>query len=294
MRERCFVIIDGKTTVTGLFGWPVAHSLSPAMHNTAFKEKRLNFCYVPFPVREENLAWAVKSISTLNLKGVNVTAPHKEAACSLLHRLSGEAEFLGAINTVIREDGGELVGYNTDVEGFRFLLQENLPQTELQGARAVLLGAGGAARSAALVFARAGVGSLTIVNRTVARAETLASLLVEKGKLGRDRVEALPLEKERLKGLLNEADLVVNSLSADPFEIGLLSEEGPFPPAVVDLRYNPPLPPFLEWAESGGAKAVNGLDMLLGQGTGAFELFTGKKAPAEAMRNALLRSLGRS
>ncbi len=284
-------MINGETAVVGLFGFPVSHSLSPVMQNAGFRETGLNYCYVPFPVREEDLSAAVRSIGALNLRGVNVTAPHKEAVCPLLHRLSGEALFLGAVNTVVRGEGGELVGYNTDVEGFSYLLQQNLAGVDLQGARAVLLGAGGAARAVALSLSRTGVSSLAIANRTVSKAEALASLLAERGALDREKAEVLPLERERLEAALQGTGLLINALSADPWELGCLPRGGPFPLAAIDLRYAPSRLPFLEWAQGGGAAGANGLDMLLGQGAAAFTLFTGEEAPAAEMKRALLEAL---
>jgi shikimate dehydrogenase len=289
------MMIDGDTKVVGLLGDPVGHSLSPAMHNAAFRKLGLNFCYLPFQVAAGNLSAAVRAITALGLRGVNVTAPHKETIVPCLGALSGAAQFLQAVNTVIN-DNGILFGENTDVDGFTFLLQNNL-KSGGKGERALLLGAGGAAKAAALALLRAGIESVTVANRTLAKAEKLKYLLkagMEPEKvLKEQKIETAPLDKKKLQKLLEDATLIVNALSSDPYEMGLLPRIIlPGTVCAIDLRYSPPETAFLRWARESGCRSINGLDMLLGQGARAFEIFTGlQEAPIGVMKKALLKVL---
>ncbi|MEW5921434.1 MAG: shikimate dehydrogenase [Bacillota bacterium] len=284
------MIINGETIVVGLFGDPVSHSLSPAMHNAAFQERDLNFCYLPFHVCKEDLPGAVKAICSLGLRGVNVTAPHKEAIVPYLNDLSAEAGFLNAVNTIVNR-GGKLSGHNTDVYGFLFLLQNNLGKT-FSAEKACLLGAGGAARAVALALNRVGVKSLVIANRTTARAEHMASFLMENRILKDSAVSIIKLDKKNLQENAANATLMINALSEDPFELGFLPQAGLQGCRVaIDLRYHSLETPFMKWAAGNGVLAFNGLDMLLGQGIKAFEIFTGVQAPVGIMREALVKGL---
>lgn len=282
-------LVNGETKIVGLFGEPVNHSLSPAMHNAAFREVGLNFCYLPFRVSRENLGSAMKAIVSLGLQGVNITAPHKEAAGQYLDKLSPEANFLEAVNTV-KNIEGRLYGCNTDVDGFVYLLENNFGRNAFSGQKACLLGAGGAARAVSLALARTGVQSLLIVNRTVARAKALAGLLIRGGVFRESEVRVLGLGKKIFPEFMTGTSLLINAVSGDPVEHGFLPEENlPGCRAAIDLRYNPPQTAFMRWAEKRGIFSLNGLDMLLGQGLKAFEIFTGEKAPPETMRQALLQ-----
>jgi len=283
--------INGNTKIVGLFGDPVGHSLSPAMFNAAFRAKKMNYCYLPFAVRRAALPAAVSAITSLDLKGVNVTAPHKEAVIPYLDGLSGDAGLLQAVNTINNEQG-RLVGYNTDVDGFFYLLRtawDALPADT----KAILLGAGGAAGAVSLALAEAGIKSLLIVNRTLGRAEKLAALLMDAGVFAQGKVETAKLQRNfqwKQSGNDGGDALVVNALSADPAELGFLTGDNPRVwggGTAIDLRYSAAQAPFAGWAENHGMRAVNGLDMLLGQGVKAFEIFTGETAPLPAMREAL-------
>lgn len=280
------MVINGETKVVGLFGDPVSHSFSPAMHNAAFRERELNFCYLPFRVRKDDLPAAVRAIASLGLRGVNVTAPHKEAVVPYLDELSPEAGFLKAVNTIENEEG-KLVGYNTDVDGFLYLLQNNLGNIfPLEDA--FLLGAGGAAGAVSLALAKAGVKSLVVANRTIARAEGLASLLIRGGIFEDGKVSIVKLDKNSLRESIESSTLIINALSEDPVELGFLPQQNLRGcKAAIDLRYSTPLAPFGKWAENNGILALNGLDMLLGQGVKAFEIFTGEEAPLRIMKEAL-------
>ncbi len=279
--------VNGKTKVVGLLGDPVSHSLSPAMHNAAFQAAGLNYCYLPFRVLPENLEQALQAIVSLGMEGVNITAPHKEAARPYLAELSAEARFLEAVNTV-KNIEGRLYGYNTDVDGFTFLLEKNFGRDAFQGQKACLWGAGGAARAVSLALARMGVRSLLIVNRTVARAGALATLLRQGGFFRAGGVGILRPGEKVFPGDLSGVSLLVNATGSD-----LLAYESVLDRiwtdcrAAVDLRYSPPQTEFMRRAGARGIFSINGLDMLLGQGLKAFAIFTGEEAPLEAMRQAL-------
>ena len=285
--------INGETKLVGLFGDPVSHSFSPAMHNAAFREKDLNLCYLPFQVRKDDLPGAVRAIAYLDFKGVNVTAPHKEAVIPYLDELSPEASFLKAVNTIKNEEG-RLIGYNTDVAGFLYLLQNNLGN-DFQLKEGLLLGAGGAARAVSLSLAKAGLKSLVIANRTLARAEELAALLIQGGIFKDGKIKIVKLEKNFIKesiGSNESISLLINALSDDPVELGFLAEQNlQGCSAAIDLRYSPSHTPFGKWSEKKGFLTINGLDMLLGQGVKAFEIFTGAEAPLQIMKKALQNTL---
>ncbi len=278
--------ITGRTSVYGIFGYPVKHSLSPLMQNAAFKELGIDAVYVPFEVRPENLKEAIDGVRTLGIKGLNVTIPHKERVIEHLDYLSDDAELLGAVNTV-KNENGELTGYNTDAEGFlRSLIEEGV---ELEGKRALMFGAGGAARAVGYALLKGGVKFLNIVNRNFSRAKEVGELLGKRGN-----VLVYPLKESTVEALLKDVDLIVNTTSVgmkpeDPvlFDYSKISEGI----TVVDIIYNPPETPLLKVAKERGCKTVNGLGMLVHQGAVAFEIWTGEKAPVETMREVLEREL---
>lgn len=280
--------INGQTRVVGIFGDPIAHTRSPAMHNAAFRARGLPYVYVPFLVRPVDLSKAVHGIRALNLSGVNVTVPHKERIVRYLDVLSAEAELCGAVNTVVNRDG-TLFGDNTDGRGFLVSLQERSLSPRRQ--EVVLIGAGGATRSVLVSLIRAGSARITIANRTLAKAQALARAY---GSLCKTRLEALPLDVLRDPALLKNAALVVNCTS-----VGLHGEE--FPPLAYaatprgclfyDLLYRPGLTFFLQQARKARRPILDGRRMLLHQGALAFSLWTREPAPIEVMARALARAL---
>jgi shikimate dehydrogenase len=278
--------ITGKTAVYGIIGHPVKHSLSPLMQTEAFKEAGIDAVYVPFEVEPENLEEAVSGLRALSVKGFNVTVPHKERVAELLDFLTEDAEVLGAVNTV-KNENGELTGYNTDAEGFlRSLIEEGV---ELSGKKVLMFGAGGAARAVGYALLKGGVKFLNIVNRNFSRAKAVAELLGKRGN-----VLVYPLRKPTIEVLLKDADIIVNTTS-----VGMKEDDPPLfdyskiPEGitVVDIIYNPPETPLLKAARERGCKTVNGLGMLIHQGAVAFEIWTGKEAPVEKMREVLEREL---
>ncbi len=279
--------IDGHTKLAFVLGHPVGHSLSPAMHQAAFAASGLNAVYLPWAVPPDRLSAAVHGLRAMeNLLGANVTVPHKEAIVPLLDGLTVEAEAVGAVNTLLPRDG-KLLGDNTDGTGFLAALREDLG-CEVRGLTAAILGAGGAARAVAVSLARAGARRLVLLNRSADRANRLADLVAARIP-GCEVTAHLLHDRWRITEVAG-IRLVVNTTSVglqpnDPplFDYASLSASI----AVCDLIYNPPETPLLQAARSRGCSAGNGLPMLVRQGALAFERWTGKPAPVQAMREAL-------
>jgi len=281
--------ISGKTKVCGIIGDPIEHTMSPVMHNAAFKKLGLNFVYLPFRVKKEALSRAVDGVRALNIKGLNVTIPHKVAIIPFLDKLDPLAEKIGAINTIVN-DGGVLTGYNTDATGF---LQALLEQgVEPEGKTTVILGAGGASRGISFILAERGA-HLVILNRQSGRAEDLAQRIA---KVFEKEVKALALSEENLAKVLAKADILVNTTS-----VGMNPDidETPIParllkPSLIvfDIVYNPVRTRLLKEAEAADAKTINGLEMLVWQGAMAFEKWTGRKAPLDLMKREAVKALG--
>ena len=284
--------IDGETRVAGVIGWPVRHSLSPPMHNAAFAALGLNWVYVPFAVAPERVGEAMAAVQALDLAGLNVTIPHKMAVLEHLDELGPEAEALQAANTIILREG-RLIGRNTDGAGFLRSLREI--GGEVAGRPVALIGAGGSARSVALAVCQAGASRLSIVNRTVSKAEALAEMI---GRLAPAcRIEAVALEDSAAQEAVSGAEVVIDSTAVGMYPH---HEVAPVVPAdwlqdhqiVCDLTYNPRQTTLLRAAAGRGARTLDGTGMLVHQGALAFEYWTGQPAPVEVMRTALLKRLG--
>jgi shikimate dehydrogenase len=267
--------IDGRTRVTGIIGWPVEHSLSPAMHNAAFAALGMNWLYAAFPVAPERVADALRGLAAAGCAGLNVTIPHKREALACASSASEAAEAIGAANTLVPDGEGGFRADNTDAAGFLRALDEQAP-LELAGRDVLLIGAGGAARAVAFALRSRGA-HLLVANRTPARA----------AELGR----AVPFVREALDIIAGEVALVVNATS-----LGLDGDvpppELPLPgsgagPVVADIVYRPGGTPWLAAAAARGARTVDGLGMLLHQGAAAFAQWTGREPPVDAMRAAL-------
>jgi shikimate dehydrogenase len=278
--------ISGKTTLVGIIGWPVAHSLSPVMHNAAFAALGLDWAYVPFPVAPAKLADAVRGLAAAGLAGFNITIPHKVSILPLLDRISPDAELIGAVNTVSFSDG-VATGYNTDGIGLLAALRGKLSFLP-QGRSILVLGAGGAGRSAVVALAGAGAARIDIANRSVDRGGELAGFLA--GHFPGARFSAVSLERVADHGYLADFDLIVNTTSVG---MGGTSFEGLNLAAlrkgavVYDMVYAPPVTPLLAAASAVGIPAANGLGMLVAQGEAAFRIWTGVDAPEGCMERAL-------
>lgn len=272
--------INGKTKVMGLLGYPVEHSLSPAMHNTAFEKLGLDCCYVTFSVKPEFLRDAVKSIKALNLAGVNVTVPHKEKVIPFLDEVDKEASFIGAVNTIVN-DNGRLTGYNTDGRGFMRSLSE--ARISVSRKKVLIVGAGGASRAIGYYLCQS-ASKLFLYDIDKKKAKKLISDL---NKI-RGNVSFFSSQPSALSPQLEDIDIIINATPLGlkkndplPVDVNLLKSKH----VVCDLIYKKT--PFLEKASKKGCKTLNGLGMLLWQGVFAFELWTGKKPPVDAMRKAL-------
>jgi len=279
--------VNGKTRVCAIIGDPVEHSLSPMMHNAAFKKLGLNLVYVAFTVTPTKLKTALLGAKSLGLRGLNVTMPHKNAVISHLDAVDSTAKSIGAVNTVLNNQG-KLIGYNTDGSGAMIALQENGVYPEEK--KMVLLGAGGAAKAIAYQAAQ-DVEELVILNRTPEKAKKLAEALKSFGA----KVKGGTLSSEVLKQELPTTDILVNATSAgmhpdvdsSPVPSDLLHSNL----SVMDIIYNPLATRLLKEAKSVGAKVVSGIEMLLYQGAVAFEIWTNCPAPVEVMREAALNEL---
>ena len=278
--------VADSTKIVGIFGYPIEHTASPCMHNAAFEALNLNWEYVPFEVKPEQLESAVKLIVSCDIQGVNITIPHKKGVIAFLDKLSTEAEFAGAVNTIVRK-GKKLIGYNTDGEGFIKALEEN--KISPKGKNILIIGAGGAACGISRELILKGARKLRIANRTFKKAEDLRKRLVAQRPSA--KIEVLPLEADSLRTALKDTHILINTTSVGMNEGDFLlikqSWLGSSIEAVVDLIYNPIETKLLKIAKKKGIKTMNGLSMLLHQGALSFELWTGKKAPIEVMRKAL-------
>jgi len=292
-------MIDGQTQMVGLIGWPVEHSLSPVMHNAAFDALGLNWRYVPLPVPPGQVEAAVRGLAALGFRGANVTVPHKQAVVQMLNSVGPNARHLGAVNTILivqGEDGStRLNGYNTDDTGFVGALREGGYEPE-EGRRAVVVGAGGAARAVVFGLLQSGSGEIVVLNRTPQRAEALVSDLRGFGDQG-SRLQTLPLTVETLVESARSADLLVNATTVGmwPHTDGSFWPESVPLPAhltVFDLVYRPLETRLLRQARESGAHTISGLGMLVRQGAVAFEMWTGEPAPVDVMRAACERALG--
>ena len=280
--------IAGSTVLTGIIGWPVAHSLSPAMHNAAFAALRLDMAYVPLPVAPRQLAAAVGGLRALGFRGANVTMPHKAAVLPFLDCVSDDARLIEAVNTIVVTDDA-LHGFNTDVAGFVAALREEVPEP-LEGASALVLGAGGAARAAVLGLLRLKVRRLAVVNRAAARAEELVRLLAGLDEQARFEVVALDA---LTAAQVREADILVNASPlgmSEPLKVpGVLVDTMRRDHIVFDMVYGQRSTMPVERARAIGARAIDGVGMLAWQAALSFELWTGRDAPLEVMRSAARR-----
>ena len=276
-------MISGRTGILGVIGHPVAHSASPTMHNAALEAAGLDFVYVAFAVPPEGASAVGTAMRALNIRGLNVTVPYKQAVMTFLDEVSPEAQAIGAVNTIDHRDG-RLLGHNTDAHGILASLREDGGLQHLPP-KVVLLGAGGAARAILYaLLAAAEVEQIALLNRTTSRAEALAA------DLGADsRVTVGSIVEAQA---LAEAGLVINATS-----IGMEPHAGVSPlgdgaglhdgMVVVDIVYKPLATQLLQQARAAGARTVDGLGMLVHQGARAFELWTGVTAPVDVMRRAI-------
>ena len=282
--------ISGKTKICALIGDPVEHTMSPAIHNAAFSKMGLDYVYVAFGVKAEELDKAIEGMRALNIRGLSVTMPHKVAILKLLDKLDPLAEKIGSVNTIVNDDG-VLTGYNTDATGF---LQAMLERgVEPKGKDIVILGAGGASKAVSFILADRGA-NLVILNRLL-ELDWAVELASRISQTFSKKVEALELNRDNLIKALEKADILVNAtsvgmspnidetpVSADLLKSGLI---------VYDVIYNPIKTKLLQDAEAIGAEVIGGINMLVWQGVLAFEKWTGQKPPVELMKEEAMKLL---
>lgn len=280
------VDISGETQLYGIFGYPVKHSKSPQFQTSAFSYLNIPAVYLPFEVKPEDLEKAVQSIKVLNIKGVNITVPHKEEVIEYLNELSEEVKYIKACNTIKNIDG-YLIGYNTDAEGFIRGLKELEPN--LEGKNILVLGAGGASRAVVYALLKEGVNKIYQANRTLEKVFKIVEDFKSLTKFVDEIIVPIPYDKIECC-VLPSVDIIINTTS-----VGLHEDDKPLfdyskiqqKHIVVDIIYKKT--PLLKAAEEKGCKYQDGLPMLLYQGAKAFEIWTGKEAPVEIMREVLLK-----
>ncbi len=268
--------ISGSTRVVGVCGQGIGYTLSPAMHNAAFRHCGLDYVYVTFEIAASEVRQAVDGIRGLGLAGVNVTKPLKTDVLPYLDEVSEEARRIGSVNTIVNH-GGRLAGTSTDGAGLLRALEEK--GVAVAGSRMLILGAGGVARAACAMAREQGAASITIAARSAVRARDTVSV---------GGAKAITLSPSDLGAAIRGADLVINAIPEDLPVEGDWFSGGQF---VYDTRYDQAETGLTQCARSRGAETSNGIGMLLFQGAASFEIWTGRAAPVEVMRSALEEQL---
>lgn len=282
--------ITGHTRLTGLLGSPVSHSISPMMHNESFCELGLDYVYLAFDTKPEQLITVVEGLRAMNVRGFNITMPHKTAMCSLCNELSPAAKIIGAVNTVVNENG-TFIGYNTDGVGYIRALKDI--DYEIKDKKITLLGAGGAATSIFVQAALDGAKEISIFSRRspfYERAEHIIDALAQHTDCKihlYDFTNPLILKRE-----IAESSLLINGTSvgmAPDTEQTLITDPSFLHKNLIvsDVIYNPRETAFLRLAREAGCRTQNGLSMLLYQGAEAFRLWTGRDMPVEIIKEKL-------
>jgi len=295
-------MITGKTKLLGVIGYPVEHSLSPVMHNAAIqainnqqnKQNLIDYVYLPFPIKPEDLNTAIAGFSAIGVQGFNITIPHKQSILPLLSEISDIAQAVGAVNTVYRKDQG-WVGTNTDVDGFLAPLKTY--NWDWHQKVAVILGNGGASRAVVAGCAQLGCGEIHVLGRSEDKLTAF-----QKSWLNSPLPVKITIHKwEKMSSLISQANLLVNTtpvgmyphIEKSPVDEAMF--ESLSPGAIVyDLIYIPNPTKFLEQAQVRGAIAIDGLEMLVQQGATALELWLQQSVPVDIMRYSLRQHLGLS
>jgi 3-dehydroquinate dehydratase / shikimate dehydrogenase len=267
--------LDRRTRVYGVIGDPIAHSLSPQMHNAGFAARSINAVHLPFLVQD--LKDFVDAIGDFGIRGVGVTIPHKERILGYLDGCDALAQRIGAVNTVVVRAGGKLYGLNTDYVGVLRTLGKRMA---LRGSRVLIVGAGGAARAVAFALAEAG-GSVCVCARRAAQAVALARAV------GGEAIERNRLKREFFDAIVNATPVGMHPHTwQSPLEAGELNCR-----LVFDTIYRPQVTKLLQLAARRGIETVSGVEMFVAQGTAQWEIWTGERAPVAVMRKALLRAV---
>jgi shikimate dehydrogenase len=275
------MILSAKAKLAGVMGWPVTHSLSPRLHGFWLERYRIDGAYLPLPVAPEHFERALRGLADAGFRGVNLTLPHKQAGLAVCHQVEPLAERIGAVNTVVFDDG-RLEGRNTDAFGFLENLRQGAPAWDAAAGPALVLGAGGAARAVAAALLDAGAPEVRLSNRTAARAEALARAL---------GARVVPVPWESRADALDGLALLVNTTSlgmAGQPELDLDLDRLPATALVTDIVYTPLETPLLARARARGNPAVDGLGMLLHQARPGFEAWFGVAPEVTAELRALV------
>ncbi|WP_207744144.1 shikimate dehydrogenase [Romboutsia sp. 1001713B170131_170501_G6] len=269
-------MINSTTKLVGLLGHPIKQSFSPSIHNYLFKKYNQNNIYCCFDVKESDLEEAVKSIKTLNMVGCNVTIPHKVDVMKFLEDIDKNARLIGAVNT-IKNDGGFLIGYNTDGLGFvKSIIDKGY---DLNNKKIMIIGAGGSSRSIAVQLASNNVKSIEIRNRSIQKAMEISEIIRENFKIT-STYSNNPIDKNDIEDI----DILINTTP-----VGMESNECPIDESirvkgdllVCDIVYKPQNTSFIKWAKLNNLDVVYGIDMLINQGLEAFYIWTGVKPSKE-------------
>ena len=300
-------MVDGKTQVLGVIGDPIEHTFSPAMHNAGLNELGLNYIYLPFHVKEDMLGECIQGAKAMGIKGLNVTIPHKSNVIKHLDDIDSVASMIGAVNTIqfiydednesSNQDNGINVrtkGFNTDGYGCVRAIEE---KTSIKDKKVSITGAGGAARAVAFQIANSGIDELSILNRNLSKAQSLANdLKTNLESIGID-ISINAYDLEELKRELSDSDIFI-----DTTPIGMYPNVDDKPVAsadmlhedllVNDIVYTPMKTSLIREAELANAEVVYGYKMLLYQGIRSFEIWLGREAPVDVMEKAMLDVLG--
>ncbi|MCL5409055.1 MAG: shikimate dehydrogenase [Candidatus Omnitrophica bacterium] len=279
------IYIKGTTKITGVFGNPIEHSLSPVFQNAAFQASGLDYVYIPFFVKPPDLKNAVEAIKALNIKGINITIPHKSNIVQFLDEMDQEAKILGVVNTILN-DKGALKGFNTDGKGFIRSLKEDgnfLPE----GKKVLILGAGGVSYAIAGQLIKERISQIIICNRTKEKSMLLKTHLEK--IFPSFPIKIIDFEERKNKGIFNEIDLFINTTS-----LGMQERDEQIVPEevlhknlfVYDVVYNRKTE-LISMVQENGLKCLDGLSMLIYQGAISFEIWTGTKAPIEVMKDSI-------
>ena len=274
------MIINGNTKIVGLIGHPVEHTFSPQMHNSAFSKLKMNYIYAAFDVKPENLEKAIKNAEALDIKGFNVTIPHKVNVIQYLNDIDETAKQIGAVNTI---DFKNLKGYNTDGLGAVKAIEEI---TKVKNKNILIAGAGGASRAIAFYLKKNNVNEITILNRNIQKAQNLA-----------DELEASSDSISQINKYMENTDILINTTPIGMYpninDTPITNAENMHEEQVVfDAVYNPNKTQLLNEAIKAAAKPVYGIKMLLYQGAESFRIWTGKKPPIKTMEETLKKTLG--
>ena len=278
--------IKGSTNIVGLIGHPVEHSFSPPMHNAAFEALGMDYAYVAFDVNPNELKSAISGAKSLNIKGFNVTIPHKIGVIEFLDEIDEVAGLIGAVNTI---DFKEMKGYNTDGIGAVKAIEE---VTSIENKNVIVAGAGGASRAISFYIAKYGADTLTVLNRNVEKAQNLAGDVLDSGLMNEVKYASI----SEINEYLSDGDILINTtpvgmhpnVNVDSIAT---SEDMHEDLVVFDAVYNPNETVLIKEAIKANAKPVYGIKMLLYQGAESFKIWTGVDAPVDVMEKALRETL---